>query len=161
MTVNTMYALKGRNNCLIPDAKNPRSCPTEETPTMNWKLLRTRSHRRTTSRQRNRKPSQFRIEQLEDRLMLDAGLPSAIVVGRTLSSYTIAGVQNNQLSVRRGRLRVVHRLAARGAGRRGARCGAAPAMRLMKPAWAWPSIACRGFRLNTHRGRCRTIWLRN
>jgi uncharacterized repeat protein (TIGR01451 family) len=36
---------------------------------------------------------------LEDRILLDSGLPAAIVVGRTLSSYTTAGVQNNQETI--------------------------------------------------------------
>jgi uncharacterized membrane protein len=39
------------------------------------------------------------VEQLEDRVMLDAGLPQAIVVGRTLSSYFVGSVQNNQETI--------------------------------------------------------------
>src|SRR5262249_36540787 len=39
------------------------------------------------------------LEQLEERVLLDSGLPQDIVVGRTLSSYTTAGIQNNQLSI--------------------------------------------------------------
>lgn len=39
------------------------------------------------------------LKQLEDRVMLDAGLPAAIVVGRTLSAYTTAAIQNNQESI--------------------------------------------------------------
>src|SRR5262249_47741513 len=53
---------------------------------------------------RNQRPlrtrfAQPRMEQLADRIMLDAGLPPAVVVGRTLSSYTTAGIQNNQLHI--------------------------------------------------------------
>jgi uncharacterized membrane protein len=36
---------------------------------------------------------------LEERVLLDIGLAPALVVGRTLSSYTTAGVQNNQLTI--------------------------------------------------------------
>jgi uncharacterized membrane protein len=39
------------------------------------------------------------LEALEDRVLLDAGLPQAIVVGRTLSSYFVGGVQNNQETI--------------------------------------------------------------
>ena len=43
------------------------------------------------------------FESLEDRTMLDAGIgslfPPAIVVGRTLSSYFVGGVQNNQETI--------------------------------------------------------------
>jgi uncharacterized repeat protein (TIGR01451 family) len=52
----------------------------------------------------NRKPSAPRrrrrpwlsFELLEERILLDSGLPPALVVGRMLSSYTTAGVQNNR-----------------------------------------------------------------
>src|SRR4051794_23309976 len=37
------------------------------------------------------------FEPLEDRLMLDAAL--AVVVGRTLSSYTVGGIQGNQETI--------------------------------------------------------------
>jgi len=40
-----------------------------------------------------------RIEQLEERILLDAGLPPALVVGRTLSSYFVGGIQNNQETI--------------------------------------------------------------
>jgi uncharacterized repeat protein (TIGR01451 family) len=33
---------------------------------------------------------------LEERILLDSGLPAALVVGRTLSAYTTADIQNNQ-----------------------------------------------------------------
>jgi uncharacterized repeat protein (TIGR01451 family) len=39
------------------------------------------------------------LEQLEARVMLDAGLPAAIVVGRTLSAYFTGDVQNNQETI--------------------------------------------------------------
>jgi hypothetical protein len=39
------------------------------------------------------------VESLEERLAPAAGLPPDIVVGRTLSAYTFAGVQNNTLDV--------------------------------------------------------------
>ena len=45
------------------------------------------------------------IEPLEELVMLDGGvgpsnpLPPAIVVGRTLSSYTVGGIQNNQETI--------------------------------------------------------------
>ena len=43
------------------------------------------------------------IEPLEERVLLDsgvgAGLPPAVVVGRTLSSYFVGGVQNNQETI--------------------------------------------------------------
>ncbi len=39
------------------------------------------------------------LEQLEERLVMDAGLPSAIVVGRALSAYTLPDVQNGSLQI--------------------------------------------------------------
>jgi uncharacterized membrane protein len=39
------------------------------------------------------------LESLEDRVLLDAGLPPALVVGRTLSSYTTGGILNNQETI--------------------------------------------------------------
>jgi uncharacterized repeat protein (TIGR01451 family) len=39
------------------------------------------------------------LEQLEDRIMLNAGLPPALVVGRTLSAYTTAAIVNNQETI--------------------------------------------------------------
>ena len=50
------------------------------------------------SRHRARKPLALAIERLEDRTMLDSSPPS-IVVGRTLSSYFVGGVQNNQETI--------------------------------------------------------------
>lgn len=50
----------------------------------------------------SRKPARLSIEALEDRLMLDGAadsLPATIVVGRTLSSYTVGGIQNNQATI--------------------------------------------------------------
>src|SRR5207237_6076095 len=47
---------------------------------------------------RRRWPSLF-VEPLEDRILLDGGLPPALVVGRTLSSYTTGGIQNNQETI--------------------------------------------------------------
>jgi len=49
-------------------------------------------------RGRTRKPLDLAIERLEDRTMLDSSPPS-IVVGRTLSSYFVGGVQNNQETI--------------------------------------------------------------
>ena len=39
------------------------------------------------------------LERLEDRIMLNAGLPPALVVGRTLSAYTTAAIVNNQETI--------------------------------------------------------------
>jgi uncharacterized repeat protein (TIGR01451 family) len=49
-------------------------------------------------RRRLRWPSLF-VEPLEERILMDAGLPPALVVGRTLSAYTVPDVQNNQLNI--------------------------------------------------------------
>jgi uncharacterized membrane protein len=50
-----------------------------------------------------RKRLPLRLEQLEPRVMLDgslgASIPPALVVGRTLSSYTTGGIQNNQETI--------------------------------------------------------------
>src|SRR5947209_19599898 len=40
-----------------------------------------------------------RVEPLEERVLLDAGLPPALVVGRTQSSYFVGGVQSNQETI--------------------------------------------------------------
>jgi uncharacterized membrane protein/transglutaminase-like putative cysteine protease/sugar lactone lactonase YvrE len=40
-----------------------------------------------------------RVEPLEERVLLDASLPPSLVVGRTLSSYFVGGVQNNQETI--------------------------------------------------------------
>jgi uncharacterized repeat protein (TIGR01451 family) len=61
--------------------------------------------RRWSSSARGRERSVWRrrlplsLEQLEDRVMLDAGLPPALVVGRTLSSYFVGGIQNQQETI--------------------------------------------------------------
>ncbi|HEX5270315.1 MAG TPA: transglutaminase family protein, partial [Gemmataceae bacterium] len=62
---------------------------------------RKRWFRSTTDASLPRRDFYYRphLELLEDRTLLDAGLPSAIVVGRTLSSYTTAGTQNNQETI--------------------------------------------------------------
>ena len=39
------------------------------------------------------------LERLEERVMLDAGLPPALVVGRTLSAYTTAAILNHQETI--------------------------------------------------------------
>jgi uncharacterized repeat protein (TIGR01451 family) len=39
------------------------------------------------------------VEALEERILLDGGVPAALVVGRTLSAYTVPDVQNNQLTI--------------------------------------------------------------
>lgn len=39
------------------------------------------------------------VEILEDRVMLDSGLPAALAVGRTLSAYTTAAIQNQQETI--------------------------------------------------------------
>ena len=41
----------------------------------------------------------YAVEWLEQRLLLSAGIPPAIVVGRTLSSYFVGGIQNNQEAI--------------------------------------------------------------
>src|SRR4051794_19419444 len=48
-----------------------------------------------------RREPRFRpsLELLEDRVLLDAGLPPALVVGRTLSSYTTGGIQDSQETI--------------------------------------------------------------
>src|SRR4051794_34999188 len=56
------------------------------------------SAQQTFGPRRARKPLWLSIERLEDRLMLDSS-PPAIVVGRTLSSYTVGGIQNNQETI--------------------------------------------------------------
>ena len=60
----------------------------------SW-LPRTRKHTRRHSRSDR---TRLGVEYLEERLA-PAGLPPDIVVGRTLSAYTVAGVQNNTLNV--------------------------------------------------------------
>ncbi|MFO0806097.1 MAG: transglutaminase domain-containing protein [Gemmataceae bacterium] len=45
------------------------------------------------------RPRRLAVEQLEDRTLLAGGLSPEIVVGRTLSAYTTAAVQNNRLDV--------------------------------------------------------------
>ena len=52
------------------------------------------SRERSRSAWRRRLPHPF--EDLEERVLLDTGLAPALVVERTLSSYTTAGIQNNQ-----------------------------------------------------------------
>src|ERR1700677_3463763 len=47
---------------------------------------------------RRRKPLRPRFESLEGRCMLDSSPPS-IVVGRTLSSYFVGDIQNNQETI--------------------------------------------------------------
>ncbi len=65
------------------------------------KVLDRRAQRRNAAR----KPLKLLLEPLESRIMLDGGgasssqLPPAIVVGRTLSSYTVPGIQNNQETI--------------------------------------------------------------
>src|SRR5262249_13964024 len=39
------------------------------------------------------------LEPLEERVLLDGGLAPALIVGRTLSAYTMPDVQNNQLTI--------------------------------------------------------------
>ena len=49
---------------------------------------------------RTRRPRPFLgIEYLEDRIVPDGSLPPDLVVGRTLSAYTVAGVQNRTLDI--------------------------------------------------------------
>jgi uncharacterized repeat protein (TIGR01451 family) len=47
-------------------------------------------------RRRRARPA---VEVLEERIMLDAGLAPALVVGRTLSAYTTAAILNNQETI--------------------------------------------------------------
>src|SRR6202035_909833 len=39
------------------------------------------------------------FEQLEERVLLDVGLPAALVVGRTLSAYFVGDIQNNRETI--------------------------------------------------------------
>jgi uncharacterized membrane protein len=59
--------------------------------------------RRSSRRTLSVRPRWFRpcVEPLEDRVLLDAGqgLPPAVVVGRTLSSYFAGSIQNNQETI--------------------------------------------------------------
>src|SRR4051794_13988002 len=61
------------------------------------------AHRRSGPRQsRSGRPLHLCIESLEERLMLDTGIGSTtpeIVVGRTLASYTVGGIQNNRETI--------------------------------------------------------------
>jgi uncharacterized membrane protein/transglutaminase-like putative cysteine protease len=56
-----------------------------------------------TPRPRRPRRPKLRLEPLEERIVFDSGLaaalPPALVLGRTLSAYTTAGVQNNTLSI--------------------------------------------------------------
>ena len=61
-------------------------------------LQRGRGHRRSAGRCGSRKPLRPWIEWLEDRTLLDS-TPPAIVVGRTLSAYFVAAVQNSQETI--------------------------------------------------------------
>ena len=54
--------------------------------------------RRVQGRRRGWKRLCLGLERLEDRTMLDSS-PPAIVVGRTLSSYFVGGIQNNQETI--------------------------------------------------------------
>lgn len=59
----------------------------------SWLPLRRNSARRSLDRFR------LGIEQLEERVVPAAGLPQDIVVGRTLSAYTVDRIPNNTLDV--------------------------------------------------------------
>ena len=48
---------------------------------------------------RFRRPILLGLERLEQRQMLSGDLPAEITVGRTLSSWTAAGVEDNQLRI--------------------------------------------------------------
>src|SRR4051794_13123148 len=55
--------------------------------------------RRSSAPRRSRRPACLGFEPLEARLMLDIGIGSTtppIVVGRTLSSYTVGGIQDGK-----------------------------------------------------------------
>ena len=61
-------------------------------------------HSSTRRRRSRRRADQRRFirpggEQLEPRLMLDIGLPQVLVAGRTLSAYSVADIQNNELQL--------------------------------------------------------------
>jgi uncharacterized repeat protein (TIGR01451 family) len=62
-------------------------------------LKRRVNHLLESSIRRRKNPAPFCIEPLEQRLMLSASLPPALVVGRTLSSYTTSGVTNHQETI--------------------------------------------------------------
>src|SRR3954453_16474999 len=67
---------------------------------MSFAFRKPRSHKPLGSRlARWRKRLPLHIEQLEDRVLLDAGLPAALVVGLTLSSYFVSAIQNNQETI--------------------------------------------------------------
>jgi uncharacterized membrane protein len=55
--------------------------------------------RRSEVRRHGRPTRHLHLEQLEERILLDGGLPAAIIVGRTLSSYFAGGIQNNQETI--------------------------------------------------------------
>ena len=57
------------------------------------------SNQRQASQTKKPKFRQLFLEQLEERIMLNASLPPSLVVGRTLSSYFVGGVQNNQETI--------------------------------------------------------------
>ena len=50
-------------------------------------------------KRRFRRPIRPSIELLEQRLMLSGDVPAEITVGRTLSSWTAAGIRDNQLQI--------------------------------------------------------------
>ena len=58
-----------------------------------------KSNKSQASQSKKPKFHQLFLEQLEDRIMLNASLPPSLVVGRTLSSYFIGGIQNKQETI--------------------------------------------------------------
>jgi hypothetical protein len=64
-------------------------------------LLKTRWYQKlvASTRWKRRKRQGLFLEELEPRILLDGGLVPALVVGRTLSSYFIGGVQNRQETI--------------------------------------------------------------
>src|SRR4051812_6744061 len=64
-----------------------------------WETVRQQLSRSQVRIRRRRLRARF--EALEPRTMLDAapGLPQALVVGRTLSSYTVGGIHNRQETI--------------------------------------------------------------
>src|SRR5580700_9291410 len=57
------------------------------------------AQRRSRRRKNSRAVPLYWAEALETRVYLATGLPPAIVVGRTLSSYFVGNIQNNQETI--------------------------------------------------------------
>ncbi len=70
---------------------------------MGRRLLKRGFRKRSSSIHRlHRMPLLLYIEPLEERQLLDTGFDADITVGRTLSSYTVSGIQNSEITIPRG-----------------------------------------------------------